>query len=155
MDIYLLLYLIFIVAPCSTTIHELGHAFAARSVNADRITLSVGMGKRIWKVFLGRVQIIFHLAFFVGGLAKSERKIPYQSVEIIWFTIWGPITSGIFALLAYILFTMYPNGYLQLLYLFNLWLAVVNIIPFKMKEKQTDGYIILKTILRNNFFFKR
>ncbi|UJL44757.1 site-2 protease family protein [Virgibacillus sp. NKC19-16] len=154
MDIYLLLYLVFIVAPLSSLLHEAGHAAAARTVGADQITLSIGLGKRINTVIFAKVQIIFHAIFFLGGLAKSERAVPYKSWEIVWITIVGPITNALFALLFYILYVMYPNDYLQLLFLFNIWLAFVNSIPFKIKERRSDGYLILQTISKKNTPFK-
>ncbi|MBY7143452.1 M50 family metallopeptidase [Virgibacillus sp. NKC19-3] len=154
MDIYVLLYLVFIVAPLSSLLHEAGHAAAARTVGADQITLSIGLGKRINTVIFANVHITFHAIFFLGGLAKSERVIPYKSWEIIWITIVGPCTNAFFAFLFYILYGMYPNDYLQLLFLFNMWLAFVNIIPFKIKEKCSDGYLILQTISRKDTPFK-
>lgn len=154
MDIYLLLYLVFIVAPLSSLLHEAGHAAAARTVGADQITLSIGLGKRINTVIFDNVQITFHAIFFLGGLAKSERVIPYKSCEIAWITMGGPITNAFFALLFYILYAMYPNEYLELLFLFNIWLAFINSIPFKIKERRSDGYLILQTILKKDTPFK-
>lgn len=154
MDIYLLLYLVFIVAPLSSLLHEMGHAAAARIVGADQITLSIGLGKRINTVIFDKVQITFHAIFFLGGLAKSERIIPYKSWEMVWITMIGPITNAFFAFLFYILYVMYPNDYLHLLFLFNLWLAFVNSIPFKIKERHSDGYLILQTITKKNTPFK-
>lgn len=146
MDIYLLLYLILIVAPLSIVLHEMGHAFAARIVNADLITVTIGKGKRFKRIGLKRTQIIVYSNFLLGGVAESIRNKPYNSFEVIWITIFGPILSGIIAFLFYILNEMYPNNYLQLFFWFNIWLAVVNIIPFKIKGKQTDGYMIIKVI---------
>ncbi|WP_373892688.1 site-2 protease family protein [Virgibacillus natechei] len=146
MDIYVLLYLVFIVAPLSSLLHETGHAAAARTVGADQITLSIGLGKRIKTIIFDNVQITFHAIFFLGGLAKSERLIPYKPWEIIWITLVGPLTNAFFALLFYILYGIYPNEYLQLLFLFNVWIAFINSIPFKIKERRSDGYLILQTI---------
>ncbi|PAV29543.1 hypothetical protein CIL05_11815 [Virgibacillus profundi] len=144
MDIYLLVFLITIAAPFSIFLHELGHAIAARTVNADQITLSIGLGNKISTIFLGKIQITINAIFFLGGLAKSERNIPYKSSEIVWISISGPITNAVFAFLVYLAYFIYPNNFLHLLFLFNLWLAFANIIPFKIKEKKTDGYTIFK-----------
>ncbi|MEC5422348.1 site-2 protease family protein [Virgibacillus sp. C22-A2] len=146
MDIYLLLYLLFIVAPLSTFLHEIGHAFAARTVKADHISLSVGSGNLIKTIYLEKLKINIHIIYFLGGLAKSQRKIPYKNLEIAWVTIAGPIINGIAAFLVFYLYTMFPNNYLQLLFLFNCWIAIINILPFKIKGKQTDGYTILQVI---------
>lgn len=150
MDIYLFLYLLFAAAPISIILHEIGHAFAAKIVNADSIMISIGKGKRLKVIFLGRMQLVIYTAFFLGGLAESKRKTPYSPREIVWIAMLGPITNGMIAFLFYVLNEIYPNNYLQLFYWFNVWLAVVNIIPFKLKDKYTDGYMIMQVILGNS-----
>ena len=146
MDLYLILYLIFAVAPISIVLHEFGHAFAARVVNADDIIISIGKGKQCKVIGFNRIQLIFHTVFFLGGLAESRRTEPYKKGELVWIAISGPITNALIAFLIYMLNEMYPNNYLQLFFSFNIWLAVVNIIPLKVKEKNTDGYMIMKLI---------
>lgn len=148
MTIYLLFYLILIVGPLSILLHESGHAIAARVVKADCITVSLGYGKILSSTVIERFQLNIHMVFFLGGLARSERKIPYKSSEIIWITISGPIANGLFTCLLYFIYVIYPNEYVYLLCLFNLYLTVVNIIPFRIKGKQTDGYTILKVLKR-------
>lgn len=149
MDIYLILYLIFAVAPISMMLHEFGHAFAARIVQADDITISIGKGKQLKIIGFKRTRLIIHTIYFLGGFAESTRNQPYKPREIVWITIFGPITNGIIAFLFYMLNELYPNNYLQLFFWFNVWLAVVNMIPLKLKEKQTDGYLIMKLILKS------
>lgn len=148
MDIYLFLFLVFIVAPIGTLIHESGHLIGARTIQADQVTLSIGRGKQIGSFSLKRIRIDIHAIFFLGGLAQSERDPPYKPTEIIWITFCGLLSSSIFAIIFYLLYHTYSNYYIQLLFLFNGWLAVVNSIPFKMKGKQSDGYMICKLILR-------
>lgn len=147
-DIHLLLYFIFIVAPLSIILHEFGHAFAARTLQADHIIVSIGKGNILKTIGFKKIKIIIHAFFFLGGLAESNRKIPYKSPEIIFISIFGPIFNGIIVLLFYILSEMYPNNYFQLFFWFNIWLAVINLIPFKIGERQTDGYAIVKVFLR-------
>ncbi|MBP1969654.1 Zn-dependent protease [Virgibacillus natechei] len=154
MDIYLLLYLIFIVAPLSTLLHEMGHAIAARVVNADNITFSIGLGKRINTFTFKEINFNIHAIFFLGGLAHNQRIVPYKKKEIIWISILGPVASGLFACLFYILYTIFPTNYWHLLFLFNIWLAFINSIPFNIKGKTSDGYLILKTILQKKSQFK-
>lgn len=146
MTIYLLFYLILIVGPFSILLHESGHAAAARVVKADRITVSIGYGKLLSSAVFERFQLNVHMAYFLGGFARSERGIPYKSSEMIWIAVSGPIANGLFTCLLYFIYVIYPNAYIQLLCLFNLWLTVINIIPFRIKEKQTDGYTILEEL---------
>lgn len=144
--IIVIIYLVLIVAPISTFMHELGHALGAKFVKADQITLLIGVGKPLKTVTMRKIEFVIHKLFFTGGLTKSERKYPYKKIEMIWITALGPMMNAIIALFSYFLYLFYPNIFLYLLFLFNSWLSVVNIIPFKIKGNQTDGYTILQLL---------
>lgn len=146
MNISLLLYLLFIVAPIGTVLHEAGHVIGAKSMNADRMRLTIGSGAIVSTFFIRKVQITICAIFFLGGLASSERRNMYKPYELIWIALCGPLTNGFIAFLLYILYTAYPSNYLLLLLLFNLWIAVINLVPFRFKEKQSDGYTIVKVL---------
>lgn len=146
MDIYLLLFLILVVAPMGMFIHELGHVIGAKMVHSDHITLSIGLGKKIGTISLKTIDIHLHMLFFLGGYTRYERERTYQSIEFIWMSMLGPISSGLFAFICYLLHDVYPNDYIKILFLFNAWLMIVNIIPFKFRGKSSDGYTIVKLL---------
>ena len=151
MGVYLfLLFLFFVVAPIGTIIHESGHVIGAKIVKADNINLSIGLGRKIGTLSFGNFQITVNMLFFLGGYVQSHREPSYRSLEIICITAFGSINNALFALLFYLLYGIYYNHYIYLLFLFNLWLAFVNIIPFKISGKESDGYAILKTLIRRN-----
>jgi len=147
MNIALLLFTLFIVAPIGTFIHESGHMLGAQFMKADCVQLSIGLGKRLGTICFKKIHITIHALFFLGGFVQSERKLPYKPLDIFWITICGPMNNGIFALLFFSLNGIYANQYIYILYLFNLWLAIINMIPYKVKNRHSDGYIILKIIL--------
>src|SRR5690625_396800 len=120
------LFLLLLVAPIGTIIHEGGHAIGAKLVKADNINLSIGLGKKIGSISLRNFQITIHLFFFLGGFVQSSRKPAYHPLEIVCITAFGSISNGFFAILFYFLHGIYYNQYIQLLFLFNLWLALVN-----------------------------
>ncbi|WP_157087716.1 site-2 protease family protein [Oceanobacillus damuensis] len=140
------LYLIFIIAPLTTLIHELGHVSGSLAVNADYIQLSIGTGKRKMVLKRKRVEFNIYPAFFIGGITRSERAKPYNKTESVWITILGPTFNAITALISYLLFEVFPSEFLQLLFWFNMWMAIVNIIPFTINGKRTDGFTILELI---------
>lgn len=146
MDIYLFLYLVFVVAPVGTIVHECGHLLGAGTVQADKITLSIGRGKQMISFSLKRIRITVYAIFFLGGQARSKRKTSYKPMEIIWVTFCGLLSSSLFAVLFYFLYNAYSSPYIKLLFLFNGWLAIVNSIPFKINGMQSDGYTICKEI---------
>ncbi|MBP2077811.1 site-2 protease family protein [Oceanobacillus polygoni] len=148
MSLYLFACLVLIIAPICTLIHELGHACGAKLVKADRIKLYLGIGKRQWTVALYDLELTFRSIYFVGGVTESKRDRPYKKSEIIWITFFGPMFNGVAATIIYIIHEVHPNSFLQLLFWFNVWMAVVNMIPFKFKGKQTDGFTIFNSISR-------
>jgi hypothetical protein len=148
MDISLFLFLVVAAAPAGTIIHESGHLLGACIAKADHMSLSIGKGKRIFSFSLSSIHITIYAFFFLGGFAHSRRKMPYQRKEMIWITACGLLSSSLFAAFFYLMYNTYENSYLQLLFLFNGWLAVVNSIPFKINGKQSDGYAICRLILQ-------
>ncbi|MFD1850536.1 M50 family metallopeptidase [Oceanobacillus bengalensis] len=151
MEILLLaLYLVFIAAPASTYFHELGHALAANLVKADMIHITIGKGKQMIHLSNEKINTYVNRQFFLGAYTVSTRENPYTAYEKIFIALMGPLTNGIIVILLYILYGVIPNIYLELAFWFNLWLAIVNMIPFKWREKHTDGYTIYKEARTNN-----
>ena len=149
MNIYLLLFLLFIVAPIGTLIHEGGHLIGAKLMKADYLHVTIGYGKKLFTFKCKNIQIIICCFFFIGGHVKNERYVPYRTIEMISIIVFGPLLNGVFAVFFYMLYDLFPNEYLFLLFLFNGWLALINLIPFKVKDKQSDGYMILKLLRKS------
>jgi len=150
MNITLIIYLVLVAAPISTILHETGHALAAKYAKADKIILLIGIGEPFKILTISNIQLVIHKLFFIGGMVESIRKQPYNKKEKIRITISGPVTNAITAMLSYFLYLMWPSKFLYLFFMFNIWVAVVNIIPFKIKGKQTDGYTVLQLIKEHN-----
>lgn len=149
MDIYFVVYLIFVVAPIGTAVHEIGHVIGAKLLGADHITLSLGTGSMIHRMAWKQITISVHVLFFLGGMAGSTRKPPYRSHERIKIAALGTLSSFFVTGLCYSLYILYPSRYVLLLLLFNLWIAFINTIPFRFKGKQSDGYTIYKAMKQN------
>nr|WP_170840650.1 site-2 protease family protein [Oceanobacillus limi] len=142
----MLLYLFLIVAPLCTFIHEVGHLIGARMLKADQISMSIGSGKSLYTFKTKRIRISVQPSLLLSGATSSERLRPYSSLEIAFITLCGPLCNILFCILFMILHTFYMNDYLFLFMFLNGWIAIFNIIPFKVKDKQSDGYIIIKQI---------
>src|SRR5699024_5084975 len=146
MTIYLLIFLMVIVVPFVTFVHELGHATMALFARADSVTLQIGIGKHIKTYAFNRFSIHLCAIFFIGGLTKSERKRTYNTKEKISIALGGPLGNALFVILFVVLFYPTHNPFIQLFLLFQTWLLVINIIPFKWRGKKSDGYTIVQTI---------
>lgn len=150
MTFFLIAYLLLVVSPIGMVIHELGHAFGAKLVKVTHITLIFGLGKKIHTFIAKGVSVEIRACYFLGGYTKTSGYNSYTNKSVFWITLFGPISNGLFAIIFYYLNQMFVNPYINLLFLFNLWLAVVNIIPFKYKGKQSDGYILLQSLQNKN-----
>lgn len=146
MTVYLLIFLIVIVAPIGTIIHELGHSIVALLAGADAVDLHVGIGKPIKKYELKRFTVHLNVIVVIGGLTRSKRTRTYSPNEKIWIALGGPLGNAILVILLIILFYPTHNPYVQLFTLFQAWMMFINIIPFRWKQKQSDGYTIIKMI---------
>lgn len=136
------------VSPIGAFIHEVGHLIGALLVKADRVELLLGIGKKIGSLNYGSLVIHIHAVLFLGGLAKSSRNTPFNKKELCFITFCGPL----FNLLVAYAVTMIPlnNKYIFLFIIYNIWIGVINLVPFKVNGKQSDGYTIFG-IIKNRY----
>lgn len=146
MTFHLIAYLFLLVAPIGMIIHECGHALGAILTRATHTTVTIGSGKQIYMITFKRVTLKIHALYFLGGSTETDSTHLNVRHHIFWITLLGPLNNGLFAIIFYYLNHIFGSPYLNLLCLFNTWLAIVNIIPFKFKEKQSDGYILLHSL---------
>lgn len=150
MTLILIVYLLLVVSPIGMVIHEFGHAFGAKLVKSVDITITFGIGKKIFTFVTKHTRINIHALYFLGGYTKTSGCKINTNKHVFWITLLGPLNNALFAIIFYYLNQIFVSPYLNLLFLFNLWLAVVNILPFKYKGKQSDGYIILQSLQNKN-----
>lgn len=146
MDGYIVVYLILFVAPLSALIHESGHMIGSILTGSNHVHLSIGHGREIASFSTEKLHISIHLCFFLSGQAISKRNRPYKTWELVFISICGPLNNVIFVFLFYIIYNSMPSKYILLLLFFNGWLALTNIIPYKVNKKQSDGYIVMEAI---------
>lgn len=147
MDITLIILLIVIVAPISVWIHEMGHLIGAKTVNANQLTLTLGIGKDRFTFKVKGITIIMRTIFFISGSTMTSRDRNFNRLERIWISIFGPLFNVLFANICIIIYMKYSYNIILLFFLFNIWLGIVNLIPYKIKGKCSDGYIILASLV--------
>lgn len=147
MSIQSVILFIVIIVPFSLTIHEIGHAIGAKLRRADGIQLRIGSGKEIFRFTLFGVRVIFCVFYIFGTYTATVREIPFSRRERIFITVMGPLVNGLIAALLYMTYLfLYDNYLLFVAMLFNLWLFLINLIPYRIGERQSDGYIIYQII---------
>lgn len=133
----------------SLLIHEAGHIIAARLSSACNICLKIGAGKKLFAFRIGRLHVIIHRLFFLQFVTESESAKQYTNSEKIFISFLGPLFSIFFAGICYFLFTAFWDLHVLFFsFLFNLWVAVINLLPFKIGKKSSDGYVIFRLLNR-------
>ena len=145
-----LFLLIFFIAPVSLLFHEIGHAIGAKWMKVTTIHLTIGIGKTMWEGSLLNIQITIKKVFVFNSFTAMIGERPLQNKEKVFISLMGPIFSGILAFLLYLIYIAVPMSTIYLFYLFNLWLVVINLFPFKIGQKQSDGYTIYKLLFKTN-----
>lgn len=145
LNLIFLLIVLILVAPVCFLVHEGGHIVAAKLVKASHIALHLGVGRIIWQGNWGSIHVTLRQFWFSNSYMASDRRLPYNAWETIFIAVMGPSFSLLLAvglLGAYSFFGMTTIFYL--LFWFNVWIGAVNLIPFKVGQKQSDGYTICK-----------
>lgn len=148
-----LLFCFFTILPITTILHELGHFFCAKLCNAQNITVSIGSGKEIFNYKLGNTLFVLHMLPF-GGHTVYELLKPTEW-NYLTVSLGGPLLNGFVAFLLIIPGFGYGEDlitiWFQWLALFNIWMCIFNIIPFKLNSYYSDGWsviIFLRKILK-------
>ncbi|MBS4174482.1 M50 family metallopeptidase [Bacillus sp. FJAT-49736] len=139
-----------IIAPLTLFIHELGHSIGALLVRSEKIELFIGVGRRLLRLPLGRMSIHIHALFMLGGYTASERNPYYSKAEQIIISLFGPLLNGLLGILGALLLSYSHSRILLIFILFNLWLCIINLIPYRIGTRHSDGYLVLKTITARN-----
>lgn len=145
------LYLLFIVTPFSLFVHEMGHVVGARWIHATKITVTIGIGKTIATVSFNTVSFIIRSIYFIHCSTETKRIKHISKREAILVSVLGPLFSLCMSFIFYMWYNLFvPHPSVYLLFLFNLWLGIVNFIPFKIGQKYSDGYVIVKQLMKRS-----
>src|SRR5690625_673682 len=140
---------VLLIVPFSLFWHELGHLIGAKIVRASYITLTIGIGKQIFKFKFHNITFVVNKLFIINSFIETNRSYSLSNREIIIITILGPISSLVLSLIAYCVYMLImSNTIIYITFLFNAWIGLINLIPFKWNEQQSDGYTILKMMIK-------
>ncbi|UOQ93637.1 site-2 protease family protein [Halobacillus shinanisalinarum] len=146
--IELLSCLLFVVAPLGLFIHELGHTIVGLWSGAERSSLSLGIGPTLFKCKIKRLTVQLHCIFFIGGYSYNEKEVNFTPKQQAMISLGGPLSNAICAAILYMSDLPQQGQVLQLFYLFNLYLALVNMIPFRLKGRESDGCRFLRGLTK-------
>ncbi|GAA0481478.1 hypothetical protein GCM10008986_02690 [Salinibacillus aidingensis] len=142
-----LLIFFLLIAPLTILFHEFGHAGMAYILKADLVHFFIGSGRERAALRVGRIHLHLHTLLFMGGQSLSEKENDFKAWEKVLISIAGPIMNGVVAW--GISFMSYENTVIQLAIWFNLWLAILNLIPFRHGRKKSDGYVCVEVFIKS------
>ncbi|MDY0405663.1 site-2 protease family protein [Virgibacillus sp. 179-BFC.A HS] len=142
-------YLVLLVGPVSIFLHECGHMLGAVMEKAYPIIMHIGRGKKRFHLHIKHLDLFIYSWYFLGGMTDMTRTIPYSTKKMIFTTLSGPLCSLIIAVFFLLLFEFTLSRYALLWGLFNGWLGLSNLIPYKLGKKCSDGYIIWQAAVAN------
>lgn len=141
---------VFLAVPFSLFIHELGHALTSLLFGAHDVTVRIGKGNCLYKLKRTRFSLIIHMNVFIHYMTEYKRNKPFTKREQLMIVLMGPMSNGIIGYCSYILYK--DNTLLSFFLfcaLFNWWLMITNLIPFKIGQKSSDGYTIYTLLFKS------
>ncbi|UFJ39516.1 hypothetical protein LOK74_15815 [Brevibacillus humidisoli] len=136
---------LFVVAPLGILVHECGHLLIAILMRVRECKIHLGVGP----VLYSGSRVTVRLAFFMGGTTEySVSEDPSMRGKVALISLGGPLSN----LLCYWLIQQWITSYhiesiLPTYFLmFNLWLAVMNVIPVKLGQIRSDGWLFFHNL---------
>lgn len=151
----LFVYLILIIGPIANFWHELGHTVAALLLKTDRVELTLGKGKAFTHFKINTVHITIQNIYFLGGVTNSRRAKAFNHQEKILLALAGPIFSLLLTILSFIGYLYFMHNILLMSMIYNGWIAFMNLVPFKLKNKKSDGYIAWQAFVQRKNTYKK
>lgn len=138
---------IVVMVPLSLFWHELGHVIGGKLVRATHITVTLGLGKPLFRLNVGNMTFDVRRIFFVHSLTETKKNDSLSKREIVIVSMMGPLNSLVFGLCFYAVHQLaMPSFVIYLMFLFNIWIGIINLLPFKWKSRHSDGYAIVKAL---------
>ncbi len=140
------LYVVFVLSPAFTMIHEFGHALFGLLAGGKIESIVIGTGKRLFN--LGIVH--FNILFFLTANCRIVDMKRTSKTNRILFYLGGPLLNIVSAGLVYFIARQLGvnNRLIFLTYMLFLVVGIGNLIPFETKKgAKSDGmriYSILK-----------
>jgi tetratricopeptide (TPR) repeat protein len=162
----LLILLVLITRPLTVLFHELGHAIPAILLTKQKVTIYIGSygdPENSIKLTIGLLVIYFRYNPFSWrlGLCVPSAETISINRQII-YTVTGPLTSLVIALIACLMaFTYDLHGFLKLLFIVFVGSSIfdlfVNLIPNGTPIKLYDGTLVYNDghSLKELFYYKR
>ena len=143
----ILLFFLFIV-PAVHLIHELGHVLLAKQFGIKETEIVLGIGPEWFRFSCAAIRFRVHYLVFLGGYSTNSREGVLSPEKVAFISLGGPLFNIASILLALPLLSEYDFLLFHLFILFSSWIGLVNLIPFKMGNRRSDGWQIATSLYR-------
>lgn len=143
----ILLFFLFIV-PAVHLIHEMGHVLFAKLFGIKETEIVLGIGPEWFHFSHASIRYRVHYLVFLGGYSTNSREGVLSPEKVAFISLGGPLFNIASIFLVLPLLSEYDLLLLHLFILFSSWVGLVNLIPFKMGNRRSDGWQIATSLYR-------
>jgi hypothetical protein len=138
----------FVIVPLVHLIHEAGHVFMAKLYDVKGTQIVIGAGPKIFETRIAGTGIRLNCILFLGAYSTNmeEGKLSYN--EVVWISAGGPIFNILSIGLVLPFWNPFYFSLLNLFFYFSLWIGIVNLIPFKVGTRKSDGWQIAASVIK-------
>ncbi|WP_257350595.1 site-2 protease family protein [Pseudalkalibacillus decolorationis] len=144
-------WIVFLLFPLATLLHELGHYITARSLHIKQVRIILGIGPPLFRISNRFIKLEVRTLYFIGGFTNTESNQLSNNQKAL-ISVNGPLVNAVVGCYGWLYLNRVLTGsnIENLLFLFtmiNTWIAIGNLIPYKLGSKKSDGYIAFEMIL--------
>ncbi|WP_408010846.1 site-2 protease family protein [Pseudalkalibacillus sp. A8] len=143
------LLVIFVLFPLATFLHEVGHYLTARLTGIKNVCIRVGIGPPILHINNRLLKLDCRLFYFIGAHTLSGRIGETTSFNRFLITLNGPLVNAVAATCLWGLYgsdSLLLGNTITIFAFINLWIAIGNLLPIKINNRKSDGYILLESL---------
>jgi membrane-associated protease RseP (regulator of RpoE activity) len=141
----LFVILLVVIVPITNFIHEWGHILLARWLKVTGTMLELGVGPKIFSFRLLGCQCQINAVYFLGAQSFNESDEEVSNWNKGLIALGGPFGNLLIAFLLSVSITN-EDKIIWLFMLFNFWVGFVNLLPFKLFKKESDGFVFTKML---------
>ncbi len=143
-----ILFFFFIVVPLVHLIHESGHVLVAKLFRVSGTQIVIGVGRSIGNITISDTIIKCNLIPFLGGYSTNDKEGHLTYGQQACISIGGPMLNFLSIIVVLPFLNVFTHFLIDFFIYFSLWIGIVNLIPFKVGDKKSDGWQIAASVIK-------
>ena len=149
----LLIGFLLLAAPISNLLHEIGHILVARFFQVRGTQISLGIGPKLFGFKVGGTFLEINLVYFIGAFSTNDSSLEISDFKKAMIAVGGPVMNIVIAVVMMRIYEI-ENMLVSLTIFYNIWLGIMNLLPYKFIGKASDGWVFLSSLfeqMKNNY----